>query len=176
MNILQNIFPYLLILLLGFAIGYWSASGTSPVIPDPVVKYIDRHGLSIDGYFTKPARLPDIPNYRFIVVPKPVVEERIVRVPVAFPPHFGLISDPIRVRGRNVYLRYFDTESEQFRIDRYTIQPNWNVGMNVDFLYPFAIAANPYITWKGFGPTAWALIDLQGNGFWYAGIRMNVRL
>lgn len=174
---LKSIVPYLLILFLGFAIGYWFATGISPVIPDPIVKYIERPGLNVDRYFSDPPRLPDVPNYRFIIVERPEVEERIIRVPIEFPRHFGLIEDnAVRIRGRTVYLRHFDTETGQFRINQYEIaRPNWNIGLNIDMLYPPALAANPYITWRGFGPTAWALIDAQGNGFWYAGLRMQLR-
>lgn len=177
-TILQSIIPYLIILACGVGIGYWAGTGQKPVLPDPVIKYIDRPRLNIDRYFQQPARLPDIPTYRFIIVDRPVVEERIVRVPVSFPAHIGLIeSNPIRVQGRAMYLRYFDTESGQFRIDQYTMRiPSWNAGINVDLLYPYAIAMNPYVTFRGIGPTAWGLIDADGNGFWYAGLRMNVRL
>lgn len=111
--------PYLIIGTLCFAMGYWYASGQTPVVPSPV-----RHLVT-----PKDVMRLDIPSFRSVPTMQFIHVERTdtvtkiveVKVPKGFEVHGVVERQPVSVSHDRVHFQYFNPGSLELVTERYEV-------------------------------------------------------
>lgn len=138
---MNKFIPYIIIVLLSFAIGYWAGSGTSPIIPEPVTRYVAPGKL--------PFSVPELratPDTRFIIGARTdtvTVKPETVYVPVDMDPYNLASPNPITLTSRQVHYRYFDTADQRYKVDLFDIPAQrWHLRAYAD-LFAWDILNQP---------------------------------
>lgn len=176
--ILPHVISYTIVAIAFFVLGIWYHSGTTPVIPNPVVKYVPHLGNYLD--------LPDFnpPVYSYIVVKKETIKTRVdtFRVPVEINKVKILSNEGVRINNKAVFVRYYDSAENQYRIDQYKIPERkiWHSIQVVAMTQPLNESLPVYgglramIGYKQIGFSGTALLTPNGSTLILSGLTLNL--
>lgn len=133
--LLRSFVPYIIVGALCLWAGMWIQSGKTPVMPQPITKYIP----APDGYIDLP-ELTFTPAMRYVILdPGKAEKDTVFKVDTVYAPsswigRYDLINtdEAIKLTDDKVYLSYFDPGELNYVIDEYNIPPpSWTKHINI---------------------------------------------
>lgn len=128
---MNRLIPYIAIMLLSAAIGFWAGAGLTPTVPEPVVRYVAPGQLPF-----KAPTLAATPSLRLIIGTRTDTVKtapKTVHVPVDMTRYNLAAPQPISMGSGQVHYRYFDTVDGRYKVDLFDIpRPRWHLRAYAD--------------------------------------------